>query len=54
MTLREIVKDYEGGRIDAGDALELSGCVSLLAMYQLLDEDADEEREIVAPLARTA
>ncbi|WP_062018200.1 hypothetical protein [Aureimonas sp. AU4] len=42
MDLRDIIEDYEAGRLSADEALELSGCVSLVAMYQLLDQQEAE------------
>jgi hypothetical protein len=42
MDLQDIIEDYEARRLSANEALELSGCVSLVAMYQLLDQQETE------------
>ncbi len=52
MNLRQIVEDYEAGRIDAAEALELSDCVSLVVMYQLLE--AAEAGAAATAFARSA
>lgn len=54
MSLREIAAEYEAGRISAEEALELAGCVSLVAMYQLLDEESAHTNQSEQPLARSA
>ena len=39
MHLQQIVDDYEARLISADEALELADCVSLLALYQLLEQE---------------
>ena len=39
MYLQQIVDDYEAELISADEALELAECVTLLALYQLLEQE---------------
>jgi hypothetical protein len=46
MERRLIIEDVEAERLSTDEALELSGCVTLVALYQLFDrEDAQQTRD---------
>lgn len=53
MDPRQIIEDYEAERLSADEALELSNCVSLVALYQLLEQDADNTADGAGTLVQT-